>query len=275
SYHLYYGDAEGRPGTILTFFTWPGARQGRDGNGQLTATAFAIPKGSAGYWRERLAANGVAAEQPGERFGERVLPFSDPDGLRLELIETAHTDPANAWTASEVPGDAAISGFHGGTLSEKAHEPTVALLTDTMGLQLVGSEGNRLRYETNGTGAGRTIDIVSAPQNQHGRVAVGTVHHIAWRTETDEQQREWLEALNRQGYSVSPVMDRVYFHSIYYREPGGVLFEIATDQPGFAVDEPIDQLGKSLKLPSWFESHRAEIEASLPEISVLRKAAVK
>jgi glyoxalase family protein len=269
AYHLYYGDGHGRPGTILTFFSWPGARRGRQGNGQVTAAAFAVPKDSFALWRERLAQNAIASEVLPERFGQRVLSFSDPDGLRIELLETPAADAAHFWEGSDVPAQSAIHGFHGATLSETGYERTAALLTETMGFRLLGQEQNRFRYQANhpnGGGPGRVIDVIFAPAAPEGRVAVGTIHHIAFRTPDDLQQREWLGKLSSLGYNVSPVMDRVYFHSIYYREPGGILFEIATDGPGFAVDEPVEKLGEALQLPPWLEALRPGIEAALPPI---------
>jgi catechol 2,3-dioxygenase-like lactoylglutathione lyase family enzyme len=269
SYHLYYGDGHGNPGTILTFFAWPDARGGRQGNSQVTATAFAIPRGAAGYWRERLVENQVRLEDPFERFGEIVLPCSDPDGLRLELIETTRANEMHTWEGGSVPVGAAIGGFHSATLSETGYERTAFLLTETMAFRLAGSERNRFRYEIADAGPAKTIDVVCAPGAAEGRIASGTVHHIAWRTPNDAQQIEWRGELSRLGYNLSPVMDRVYFHSIYYREPGGILFEIATDPPGFTVDEPLEKLGSDLKLPPWFEHHRKQIESSLPAIEVL------
>jgi glyoxalase family protein len=275
SYHLYYGDEHGHPGTILTFFVWPGGRRGRAGNSQVTATSFAIPAGAGQYWRERLRAHRIEFEIPQERLGESVIAFTDPDGLRLELIETALSDRSDVWAGSDVPPDTAVDGFHSATLSETGYERTARLLTDTMGLRLTGNEQNRFRYQVAGEGVTRTIDVVCAPGGAEGRVAVGTVHHIAFRTRNDSEQLEWLGELRQLGYNLSPVMDRVYFQSIYYREPGGILFEIATDPPGFALDEPLGQLGTTLKLPPWFESRRREIEASLPEIAILKQAGVK
>lgn len=275
SYHFYYGDSRGHPGTIVTFFVWPGARRGRVGNSQVTATSFGIPFGSAEYWRERLQLHGIEFEIPQARLGESVIAFTDPDGLRLELIETALADRSHVWGGSDVPRDAAIHGFHSATLSEMGYGSTAALLTDTMGLRLTGNEQNRFRYEVAGGGSAKTIDLLCAPDGAQGRVAVGTVHHIAFRTPDDTEQLEWLGELSRLGYNLSPVMDRVYFHSIYYREPGGILFEIATDPPGFTLDEPLEQLGTSLKLPPWFEPHRREMEASLPEIAILKKETVR
>jgi glyoxalase family protein len=266
SYHFYYGDGQGSPGTILTFFTWPGARRGRQGNGQVTVTSFAIPQDSLAFWRERLAAKAIVVSDPVERFGQRILSFADSDGLRLELVETAATDPARAWTGGRVPAEFAIRGFHSATLSETGYQRTAALLTEQMAFRLTGQEQNRFRYEVAGGGPGQTVDVICAPDAPEGRVAAGTVHHIAWRTPDDAQQREWLAEITRLAYNVSPVMDRVYFHSIYFREPGGILFEIATDSPGFAIDESLEQLGAGLKLPPWLEAQRARIEAALPPI---------
>jgi catechol 2,3-dioxygenase-like lactoylglutathione lyase family enzyme len=267
SYHLYYGDGIGRPGTILTFFAWPGARRGRHGNGQVTGTSFAVPQGSLPFWRNRFAANGVQFETVEARFNEHALPFADPDGLRLELVETAVTNAAHAWDGGSVPLDFAVRGFHSATLSETRHERTAVLLTRSMGFRIVGKEENRFRYEVDSGGASRTVDVIGVPTGPEGRVATGTVHHIAWRTTDDEQQHEWLGEIGRLGYNVSPIMDRVYFHSIYFREPGGILFEIATDTPGFAVDEPVEQLGSGLRLPPWLEAQHTRIEALLPSIN--------
>jgi glyoxalase family protein len=272
SYHLYYGDGQGHPGTILTFFAWPGARRGRRGNGQVTSTSFAIPQGSVQFWLDRFAAGGVDFERPPDRFGESVIAFTDGDGLQLELIETAASDPTRAWTGSSVPPEAGIRGFHSATLSETGYERTAELLTKTMGFRPVGQEQNRFRYAVATEGASRTVDLVCAPGGMEGRVAVGTVHHIAWRTTDDAEQLQWLAELGSLGYNLSPVMDRVYFHSIYYREPGGILFEIATDPPGFTVDESVEDLGSGLQLPPWLERDRLEIEAVLSPIQRRRGA---
>jgi len=276
AYHLYYGDGHGRPGTILTFFAWPGARRGRQGNGQVTAASFAVPPGSLAFWRERLEQNAIGSELLPERFGQRVLWFRDVDGMRLELVETLSPDASHSWEGSDVPTEIAIHGFHGATLSEAGYERTAALLTDTMGFRLLGHEQNRFRYEpvhSHPGGAGRVVDVVCAPTAQEGRVAVGTIHHIAFRTPDDVQQGQWLDQLRQLGYNVSPVMDRIYFHSIYYREPGGILFEIATDSPGFAIDEPVDKLGEALKLPPWLEALRPQIETALPPLERKQRVA--
>ncbi len=271
SYHFYYGDGRGSPGTILTFFAWPGARRGRQGNSQVTAVSFAIPKGSMQFWLDRFAAEGVEFDAPHERFKEHVLPFADHDGLRLELVETPVTDAAHAWVGGSVSLEFAIRGFHSATLSETGYERTAALLKETMGFRAAGQEQNRFRYEVGEGGASKTVDVICAPGGTEGRVAVGTVHHIAWRTGDDAQQGEWLGEIGRLGYNVSPVMDRVYFHSIYYREPGGILFEIATDPPGFAIDEPLEKLGSGLMLPPWLERQRSKIEVVLPAIKPHRR----
>jgi glyoxalase family protein len=269
AYHFYYGDGHGRPGTILTFFAWPGARRGRQGNGQVTAASFAVPavsKDALDFWSDRLAANGIASEKLPERFGQSVLSFADPDGLRIELVETTGIDATHAWEGSGISPEFAVHGFHGATLCETGYEQTAALLTDTMGFRLLGREQNRFRYEptlSHPSGPGRAIDVVCAPAGPEGRVAVGTIHHIAFRTPDDNEQQAWLAQIGDLGYNISPVMDRIYFQSVYYREPGGILFEIATDSPGFAIDEPVEKLGERLQLPPWLEALRPRIEAAL------------
>ena len=260
TYHLYYGDGAGSPGTIMTFFPWPGSPRGKLGAGQVTATAFAIPRDSVGYWVERLAENGVAAEKPMTRFGEEVIALVDPDGLPLELV-AGETPPAvSIWENSPTAPEHALRGFHGVTLTEQDGNPTGKLLGETMGFEAEQEENGRVRYRADNNVPGAVVDVVSAPGTPVGRVAVGTIHHIAWRTADDAAQLEWHKTLTDKAFNVSPVMDRIYFHSIYFREPGGVLFEIATDPPGFLIDEPIEQLGASLKLPPWLEAQRGQIE---------------
>jgi glyoxalase family protein len=266
TYHLYYGDGVGHPGTILTFFPWPRAPKGRQGTGQVTHTAFAVPAAALEYWNGRLTAQGISVIGPFERFGENVISFPDPDGLTIELVSTARVRSDRAYQHGTVPLEYALNGFHSATLSEEGYQKTAALLTGTLGFELVQQEGNRFRYSA-GTGEpGAMVDVVCAPEEQRGSVLVGTVHHIAWRTANNEQQREWLEEITRLGYNASPVMDRKYFHSIYFREPGGILFEIATDPPGFSVDESIEALGSRLVLPPWLESKRVQLQAVLPPL---------
>ncbi len=264
TYHLYFGDGEGRPGSILTFFPWPGAMRGRHGTGQATVVSLSIPKTAIGFWIDRFRAKALTVDGPAERFGAEVLSFRDPDGLRLEFIAT--DDPREPWTAGAVPAEFAIRGIHGVTLSEEGFERTAALLARTLGFRAAGQKGNRYRYEAGSGGAGAAIDVECLPDLPPGRIAVGTVHHIAWRTHTDAEQAAWRDDIAGKGYNVTPIIDRRYFRSIYFREPGGVLFEIATDPPGFTVDEPESELGTQLVLPPWLEPRRKDLELRLPPL---------
>ncbi len=268
SYHLYYGDALGRPGTLMTFFAWPGTARGRQGNGQVVATAFAVPEGSLPYWAARLAEHGVSAGEPLVRFDGRVLIFRDPDGLPLELVAASPLDSERAWRAGPVAPEHAIHGLHHVTLSEEGYQRTAALLSETLGFRLAGEQDNRFRYAAGAGGPGALVDIVCAPDSRPGRVSLGTVHHVAWRTPDDASQAAWRREIAAQGYNVTPVMDRTYFRSIYFREPGGVLFEIATDTPGMTVNEPAERLGSRLVLPAWLEPRRSQIEAVLPPLDL-------
>ncbi len=266
SYHLYFGNDEGLPGSVLTFFPWPGIPRGVIGSSQVSSTAFAVPPASIDFWQARLGGHGAYPMDAGTRFGERVLRCLDPDGMSLEIIGTAAADPRRAWSRSDVPAEHAVCGFHSATLSEEGYEKTASLLTGTMGFTLVGHEVNRYRFSA-GSGPAAIVDILCTPDSRPGRLGAGTVHHIAFRTPDDQQQSAWQQMLVERGYNVSPIMDRRYFHSIYFREPGGVLFEIATDPPGFAFDEPLEQLGERLMLPEWLEPQRARIEAALPPLT--------
>jgi glyoxalase family protein len=275
SYHFYYGDTSGSPGTILTFFAWPGGHRGRPGTAQVTTTAFSVPEGSLGYWQERFTQHNIRHEPIVTRWNEQVLTFTDPDGLRLELVAHREAENKTGWQDGPVPLDAATRGFHSVALSLQNAERTVGLLTQTMGFTLLGQElpeqeGTRARYTTGEQDAARIVDILTRPAMPQGTVAVGNVHHIAWRTPNDAAQEAWQELLMRQRYQVSPVMDRQYFHSIYFREPGGVLFEIATDTPGFTADESLAQLGTHLKLPDWLEAQRPQVEQALPILRLPR-----
>jgi glyoxalase family protein len=268
TYHLYYGDEVGRPGTLLTFFPWPLARLGRSGAGQATVTAFSVPEGSLGYWMERLASRGVDHEAPRPRFDEEVLTLRDPDGLVLELVARAGDERA-PWSEERggpIPAAVAVRGFYNVTLTEWNPAVTSDLLTGTLGFRLLGEEGDRLRFVTSAEGAGSRLDILAAPSAARGVISAGTVHHVAFRAADDAAQLAWLETLAERGLHVTPVQERQYFRSIYFREPGGVLFEIATDAPGFAVDEPVESLGTALKLPPWLEPSREQIEEVLPPI---------
>jgi len=266
SYHLYYGDELGRPGSAMTFFVWPGAPRGRQGPGQVGVTAFAVPPGSLDWWGQRLEDAGADVDPTEERLGDMVLGFADPEGMRLELVAPAQPDPREPWRAGPVPAEHAIRGFHSVTLSLAGYEETARLLTSTLGFRPVATGGPRARYDTGEPGG--VVDVLAQPDAPVGLTSSGTVHHVAWRTPDDASQLEWREEVARAGYDVTPVLDRQYFHSIYFREPGGVLFEIATDVPGFTVDESADRLGAELRLPQRLEPLRAELELRLPPFTV-------
>ena len=265
SYHLYYGDAAGNPGTIMTFFTWPGATRGRIGTGQVSATSFAVPQDSLGYWVERLLQHGVRFDQPMRRFDETVLTISDPDGLAVELVARPGVKGGEVWEQSPVPPEHAIRRISGVTLSEQSAEVAENVLTNLLGFEKVKEGDGRTRYLTADSG-GSFADVLALPEGAAGQTAVGTVHHVAWRAPDEDTQEAWREELEARGLHVTPVLDRNYFRSIYFREPGGVLFEIATDPPGFAVDEDPNHLGENLKLPPWLEKDRERIKEILPPI---------
>jgi glyoxalase family protein len=267
TYHFYYGDGQGHPGTIMTFFPWPMARLGSRGAGQATVTSFSVPEGSLGWWAERLDRMGIEREDPRPRFDEEVLTVLDPDHLQIELVARAGDDRV-PWESGPVPAEHAIRGFAGVTLTEWNPEVTSEVLTGLMGFRRIAEAGDRFRFEVGAGGAGTRVDVLAKPDAPRGHVSAGTVHHVAWRTPDDAQQRAWHEELVSRGFHVSPILDRQYFHSIYFREPGGVLFEIATDPPGFTKDEPVETLGTHLKLPPWLEEDRARIEGILPPVEV-------
>lgn len=267
TYHLYYGDHVGTPGSVLTFFPWAGIRRGRPGTGQAYATAFAVPAGSLNFWRTRLLAHGVTPSAITRRFGDEVISFQDPDGLVLELIASAESDTRTAPSHPEVSAAQGIRGFHSVTLAVAAAAPTAALLTQVMGYRATANADHRTRFSVAGGGPGTYVDLLVDPKLPRGTSGAGTVHHIAFRTPDDATQASALASLQELNLGVSPVMDRNYFHSIYYREPAGILFEIATDHPGFTIDEPLATLGTALKLPAQYESQRAAIEAHLPPLT--------
>ena len=268
AYHLYFGDEIGTPGSILTFFPWPMARRGSPGVGQVEVTAFGISERSASYWERRLLSAGIAVERSGKRFDEEVLTFIDPDGLKLELVADARLAAAQSpWRDASVPAQHAIRGFHSVTLCEQGYETTVEVL-GTMGFRKVGELGNRFRFDVGKGGPGARLDILCASEASYGKVAAGIVHHVAWRVADDDSQQSWRDRIVKSHLNVTPIIDRCYFHSIYFREPGGVLFELATDPPGFATDEPPEKLGESLQLPPWLEPNRKLIEQVLPRIEL-------
>jgi len=265
-WHLYYGDEIGRPGTALTFFAWGEQPAGRNGNGMAAETAFVIPESSLGYWTQRLIERGIAHDAPEKRFGERVLPFRDADGMRLALVAVKGADRIPGWSNGDVPAEHALRGFRGVTLMVGAGEPTAEVLTATFGFQAQGCEGHVVRYQAGGDNLGTVVDVRTAEGFLAGRQGTGSVHHVAFRAATDAAQGEMVATLKAQGLHPTDQIDRCYFRSVYFREPGGVLFEIATEDPGFTVDEPKETLGAAIKLPPWLESRRAEIVAALPPL---------
>lgn len=267
TYHLYYGDELGRPGTIVTFFPWPGMRHGSRGTGQVSATTFAVPTGAMDYWTQRLTEFGLRYGGPEERFGQQVLSFYDPSGLLLELVAQPDAAARPAWRGGLVPVEYAIRGMAGVTLMLAQIDPTAQLLT-LMGFRQGAAEDNRTRFTISDGTVEAFADIVSRPDVPFGQIAVGSVHHIAWRVADDAQQQAWREELMRHGFEVTPMRDRQYFHSIYFREPSGVLFELATDAPGFATDESPKHLGQCLMLPPWLEAMRSEIEGRLQPLTM-------
>ena len=266
TYHLYYGDELGRPGTLLTFFPWTGSRAGRQGTGQINGVALAIPQGSLGYWVERLLSLSVKFEGPTRRFGEQVLAFADPDGTMLELIATPRVAGLQGWRDGPVPAEHAIRGVHGVTIWEDGDAGSAAFLTDTMGYRIRDQADNRVRLESGTEGLGTVVGLRRAAGFWRGVDGAGTVHHVAFRAPDDAEQAERQRTLRDMGVQVTDVRDRTYFRSIYFREPGGVLFEIATDGPGFTVDETPAELGTALRLPARFENLRRRLEVSLPPL---------
>lgn len=266
TYHFYYGNESGTPGTILTFFPWEGIGQGRTGTGMATEIGYSVPEGSLAFWKDRFTQLKVPFTEAAERFGETFLSFTDPDGLNLSLIVPSATDDRKGWETGEIKQDTATRGFHSTTLSLKRIDPTAKVLTDIFGYRLLAQEGNRYRFITDAVANAAIIDLLELPDGQSGYNAAGTNHHVAFRVPNDTIQMEYREKILSKGLQITPKIDRDYFFSLYFREPGGVLFEIATDNPGFTVDEPLAELGNSLKLPKQYEPARAKIEQALPPL---------
>jgi len=268
TYHLYYGDETGGPGTILTFFPWEHAAPGRLGVGETQETLFRVPEGAIGYWTHRFVEKGVAHEALEKRFGETVLSFKDPDGLRLALVAVPGIEREPAWSNGEVPADHALRGFHGVGLLLRDAAPTGAILSDVFRFSEAGREGTTIRFQAKDASLGGIVDIRAAGDFLKGRQGAGSVHHIAFRAADDAAEFAMRNRLpENHGIRTTDQKDRNYFRSLYFREPGGVLFEIATDIPGFAADEPVAALGQALKLPASFEPRRKEIEAVLPALA--------
>ncbi|RUT69616.1 ring-cleaving dioxygenase [Flavobacterium cupreum] len=268
TYHFYFGDEVGSAGTILTFFPWgEGIQQGRKGSGMATEIGYSVPKGSLDFWQARFEKYNVIYNKPAEKFGEKYLTFLDPDGLKLELIESKTEDNRKAWETDEVKADVATRGFHNITLTLNSIKATAAILTDIFGYKLIDQDVNRYRYATDMVENAAIVDLVELAEEKRGHVANGSVHHVAFRVQNDEILMHFREKIEAYGLSITPQIDRQYFHSLYFREPGGVLFEIATENPGFTVDEALEELGQNLKLPAQYESDRAAIEAHLVKIN--------
>jgi glyoxalase family protein len=278
TYHFYFGDEVGTPGSILTFFPWPGSHKGRQGPGQVAVTSFAIMPGSVGFWIERLVRHGVRYEMPSRRETgsagtERVIAFKDPDGLLLELVSTAGAEGRPAWAnAPGIPREHAIHGFHSVTLWVERGDATEQILVRTLGFRPVGEEGSTRRFSVGDGGPGTLVNVRTTGGFVHGVSGAGTVHHVAWRVPDDPTQLALRSLIEKEGLAPTPVIDRHYFHSVYFREPGGILYELATRSPGFTIDEPVERLGERLMLPPRYEPDRAAIEAVLPEIHLPRPA---
>jgi glyoxalase family protein len=264
TYHLYYGDELGRPGSVLSFFAWPGASRGRGGSGQAVAVAFSVPEGALNYWANSLGRQGIT--QPSTPFGEQVFSFSDPDGLRIDLIAHRDTGTYPARSAGPIPAQYAIRGIHGVTLLEANYEQTHTFLTKVLGFRQVRAAGNRIRYEAGNGGPGTFLDVLYSPGTPPGQATLGTIHHLAWRTVEDEQRHVLQQRLTNLGINLTQGLDPLYFPSYSFREPGGVLFELAEIQPGFTVDEPPEQLGTHLMLPPWLAHRHAELQQILPPL---------
>jgi glyoxalase family protein len=264
-YHLYYGDETGKPGSILTFFPWEHLQDGSPDRGQVIAISFSVPTTSKEYWMSHLEDKGIDYVKPFERFGKEVIGLQDPDGLHLELVFDSAADEIDGWDGGPIPAQSAIRGLYGATLAQKKYQPTGKLLEGFLGFELMDQFDDRYLYKSEAT-FGSTIEIIDQFEPR-GRAGRGTVHHIAFRAEDEQEQLSLCEKLEYKGYYLTEVKDRDYFKSVYFHEPGGILFEIATDPPGFTRDEELDELGSSLKLPDWLEQERHAIEEELPTLN--------
>jgi glyoxalase family protein len=266
TYQFYYGDTLGAPGTLLTFLCWPTAQRGSRGTGQVISLSFSVPEGALSYWAEYITLNGITVGGPNPRFVDQILSFFEPDGLQIDLVAHQGAEERSGWNNGPIPPEYAIRGLHSVSISVVRHEYTAALLSEVLGFQQMGEAGNRRRYQTGDGKPGSILDVVSLPTVPGGTIGTGIVHHLGWRTPGNAQQLSWRYRLSNAGLNISPVMDRLYYQSFYCREPGGVLFDIATDTPGFTIDERPEQLGTHLMLPPWLEPQRIQILQSLPPL---------
>jgi glyoxalase family protein len=273
TYHLFYADAEGHPGTDLTFFPWAQMAPSRDGYGLSTEVSLAVPPGSLGFWSGRLQRYGVAVGSAEVRFGEHVLPILDPHGLRVALVESASSldRPFSPWTGSPIPAEHQIRGLEAARMSEASLAITSAFLKHAMGFRQIGLENGWIRYGIGEAKSGQYVDVREAPGAPRGAWGTGSIHHLAWRVRDEAHQAEVRTSVEAGGAHPTPVIDRFWFKSVYFKEPGGVLFELATDGPGFAVDEDPAHLGETLVLPPWLEADRAAIEATVPKLTMPRQ----
>lgn len=267
TYHLYYGDEKGSAGTILTFFPWDGIGPGSEGVGMATEIGYSVPSGSLEFWLNRFKETHIRTGEITERFGEQLLTFKDPDGLSLSLIVPLQQDTRVPWETDEIKKDTATRGFHSTTLSLKQIDETAKVLTDIFGYRMLSQEGNRYRFITDTVENAAIVDLLAVPDGNKGRNAGGTNHHVAFRVENEEAQMEFREKILSKNLQITPKIDRDYFFSLYFREPGGVLFEIATENPGFTVDEPLNELGTHLMLPQQHAHLRGNLENILPKLS--------
>lgn len=267
TYHFYYGNETGTPGTILTFFPWTHVKRGMTGTGMATEIGYSVPADSLDFWARRFDERKVKHDLPLERFGEILLPFRDPDGLNISLIVPAKEDARKPWETSEIKADAATKGFHSITLTLRNATPTAEILTGIFGYKLLKQEGNYYRFVTDAIDNAAIVDIIEAPNEKPGIGAGGTNHHVAFRVKNEEILMAFREKIAARGLNITPKIDRNYFFSLYFREPGGVLFELATDNPGFDADENVNELGTHLKLPVQYEPQREKIEKILPVLN--------
>jgi glyoxalase family protein len=266
TYHFYFGDETGTPGSILTFFPWEGIGKGNTGTGMATDIGYSVPKDSLEFWAQRFKQFNVKHEEIAEKFGEKYLHFQDPDGLKIDFIVSNNEDKRKPWQTDEVNAAVANRGFHSVTLTLKDVTPTASILTDIMGYQLLKQEGNLYRFVTDAIDNASIVDIMEAPNLPAGINAAGTNHHVAFRIKDEDIQMEFREKILSKGLNITPKIDRDYFFSMYFREPGGVLFELATENPGFMRDEALSELGTHLKLPTQYEDARGEIEKVLAKL---------
>jgi len=266
TYHFYFGDKTGSPGSILTFFPWEGIQTGRRGARQVTEIGYSVPADSFDFWLKRFDKKNVIYNKVAEKFGEQYLTFLDPDGLKLELTATKNPDHRLPWETEEVPAEFATRGFHNVTITTNKLKPTADVLTGIFGYRLLESNVNRYRFITDAVENANIVDVVEVAGESAGHVAGGSVHHVAFRVKDDKVLMKFREKVHAAGLHITEKIDRNYFYSLYFREPGGVLFELATDNPGFAIDESVEDLGSGLKLPAQYESRREEIAAVLPKL---------